>query len=131
MWFEEFLRIATDAAETTKADEIASLLEVCGHFGLDEKALTNDLRALILERLAMWLMGEPALCLNYLERREVVERHLLKITKQPRQGSQEFRALVNFVTQAQARLVAAAEADFPSAETIAPGGSHAGSRVHR
>jgi hypothetical protein len=107
-WFEEASRLAHRASDIEQSDELQSLVRLCGFFGIDEQALQKDIRELIAERLGMWLLGEPALCLNFLERREVIERRLLQISRRA-DRSNALQDLVDFLTKAQARVVAAVE----------------------
>lgn len=104
-WAEDLVRLATACAGLSETPSLQERLSVCSSFGMDRRALERDLADIVEQRLAMWLLGDVASGLNYIERSEVVARRLERLSMNNPMNAEAHRALIDVVTRCQALIL--------------------------
>lgn len=65
-------------ASALPTDSVESLLAICNLLGMDEAKLRTDLKALLQQRIVLWLVGEINSGYNFTERKRQIARRFRK-----------------------------------------------------
>jgi hypothetical protein len=89
------------------SNTVEVLLELAESFGLDKHDLEADVRAMIEERLALWLVGNVRVRQNYRDRQGSIRRRFAFLRERRDLADDQFEGLVSELASVQARIATA------------------------